>query len=132
MTGHSPFLPLEQNRLILETAECLAFYDRYPVSRGHALVIAKRVTPSIYDLDDGTQAAVWNTVRRVRAILTDLFQPSGFNIGINDGTAAGQTIRHAHIHLIPRYEADVPDPRGGIRWVIPDKANYWSVESPTG
>ena len=121
----SPFHPITQDRLILETADCLAFYDRYPVSPGHALVIAKRVTPSLYDLSAETQAALWDTVRRVRAILAEQFHPVGFNIGVNDGPAAGQTAPHAHVHLIPRYAGDVPDPRGGIRWVISQKANYW-------
>lgn len=53
------------------------------------------------------------------------FRPQGWNIGINDGPAAGQTVPHLHIHLIPRYTGDLPDPRGGVRWVIPDKARYW-------
>lgn len=54
------------------------------------------------------------------------FSPAGFNIGINDGAAAGQTVPHLHIHLIPRFAGDLPDPRGGVRWVIPAKADYWS------
>ena len=54
------------------------------------------------------------------------FDPAGYNIGINDGAAAGQTVGHLHIHLIPRYPGDQPDPRGGIRWVIPEKADYWT------
>jgi len=61
----------------------------------------------------------------VREILIERFRPDGFNIGINDGAAAGQTVPHAHMHIIPRYLNDVPDPRGGIRWIIPAKARYW-------
>jgi len=129
MEAPSPFHPITQDRLILETAECLAFYDRYPVSQGHALVVAKQVTPSLYDLSAETQAAVWDTVRRVRAILAEQFHPGGFNIGVNDGPTAGQTVPHAHVHIIPRYAGDVPDPRGGIRRVIPNKANYWDRAS---
>lgn len=132
MADTSPFLPLESDRLILETAECLAFFDRYPISLGHALVIAKQETPSIYNLDDATQAALWATVRRIREILTERYQPTGFNIGVNDGPAAGQTVPHAHIHVIPRYTGDVLDPRGGIRWIIPKKAKYWDSKTSAG
>lgn len=130
MTATSPFLPLEPDRLILEAAECLAIFDRFPVSPGHALVVAKRITLSIYDLDADTQAKLWATVRLVREVLADRYQPAGFNIGVNDGVAAGQSVPHAHIHVIPRYAHDVPDPRGGIRWVIPEKAAYWNDQSP--
>ena len=121
----SPFYPIEPDRVILEGANCLAFFDRYPVSEGHALVIPHRPVLSLYELDEKMQAELWDTVRRVRAILDERFHPAGFNIGVNDGHAAGQTIPHAHIHVIPRYAGDVPDPRGGIRWVIPEKARYW-------
>ncbi len=127
MDTASPFLPLEPGRLVLETDACLAFFDRYPVSPGHALVIARRVTPSLYDLDAETQAALWSAVRRVRELLDARFHPAGFNIGVNDGPAAGQTVPHAHIHVIPRYPGDLPDPRGGIRWVLPGKADYWTA-----
>lgn len=122
----SPFYPVEASRVILDGANCLAFSDRYPVSEGHALVVPVRPVPSLYDLDPQVQAEVWDMVRRVRLYLEERYQPAGFNIGINDGRAAGQTIAHAHVHVIPRYARDVADPRGGIRWVIPEKAKYWS------
>lgn len=61
-----------------------------------------------------------------KAALDAEFHPDGYNIGINDGAAAGQTIAHLHIHLIPRYAGDQPDPRGGVRWIFPAKADYWS------
>ena len=63
---------------------------------------------------------------RVRAILDAELRPDGYNLGINDGAAAGQTVMHVHMHVIPRYRGDRPDPRGGIRWIIPEKADYWS------
>ncbi len=122
----SPFFPIEADRVILEEPNCLAFFDRYPVSKGHALVIPIRPVASLYDLDPKVQAEVWDLVRRIRSFLTKLYRPVGFNIGINDGQAAGQTIAHSHVHVIPRYAGDVPDPRGGIRWVIPEKAKYWA------
>lgn len=71
---------------------------------------------------------MWKLVAEVRSRLTDDLQPDGFNIGLNDGEAAGQTVMHAHIHVIPRWKGDVPDPRGGVRWIIPDKARYWGEE----
>lgn len=78
-----------------------------------------------YELDPETQAELWVVVRWVKDILQERYHPDGLNIGINDGQAAGQTMPHAHIHVIPRYDNDVPDPRGGIRWIIPEKAKYW-------
>ena len=65
-------------------------------------------------------------LRRVRALLDAELRPDGYNIGINEGAAAGQTVMHVHMHVIPRYRGDRPDPRGGIRWIIPEKADYWS------
>ena len=124
----SPFFPVEAGRVILEGPNCLAFFDRYPVSEGHALVVPHRPVLSLYELDAPMQAEIWDTVRRVRDMLEDRFIPAGFNIGVNDGRAAGQTVPHAHVHVIPRYAGDVPDPRGGIRWVIPGKAKYWKDE----
>jgi diadenosine tetraphosphate (Ap4A) HIT family hydrolase len=62
-------------------------------------------------------------------LLTGLL-PDGFNIGVNEGLAAGQTVEHAHVHIIPRRKGDVPDPRGGIRWIIEEKANYWNEYLP--
>ncbi len=121
----SPFAPLAPDRIVFENETVVAFYDRYPVSPGHTLVVARQVTASLYDLPDGVQAAVWAAVREVRRILRDRHAPAAFNIGLNDGPAAGQTIAHAHIHLIPRYPGDHPDPRGGLRWIFPGKARYW-------
>jgi diadenosine tetraphosphate (Ap4A) HIT family hydrolase len=66
------------------------------------------------------------TVAEARTLLLNQHNPDAFNIGLNDGPAAGQTVDHVHVHVIPRYAGDVPDPRGGVRWVIPGKADYWS------
>ncbi len=121
----SPFYPVDSGRVILDDDEAVAFYDKYPVTEGHALVVPRLTVGSLYELDPDVQTAVWQTVRRTREMLEERHRPDGFNIGINDGCAAGQTVAHAHIHIIPRYKGDVPDPRGGIRWIIPAKANYW-------
>jgi len=125
LTPDSPFYPIAPERLLLETPQCVAFLDTKPASKGHALVVAKLVTASLFDLPVEVQAELWETVRRVRGVLIERFRPDGFNIGINDGPAAGQTVPHAHVHIIPRYLNDVADPRGGIRWVIPAKVRYW-------
>jgi diadenosine tetraphosphate (Ap4A) HIT family hydrolase len=125
LTSESPFHPVDLARVILETQHAVAFLDKYPVSQGHALVVPKLVVARIKELSPEVEASVWATVRRVRELLDEHHKPDGFNIGVNDGSAAGQTVSHVHIHVIPRYEGDVPDPRGGIRWVFPQKARYW-------
>ena len=121
----SPFYPVDADRVILETPNCIAFLDRYPVSKGHTLVVPLCPVLSLSKLAVHMQAEVWDAVRQVRDILAERFNPDGFNIGVNDGPVAGQTIPHAHIHVIPRYAGDVSDPRGGVRWVLPEKAKYW-------
>jgi diadenosine tetraphosphate (Ap4A) HIT family hydrolase len=104
----------------------VAVADAYPVTDGHTLVVTRRHVASLYELSDTEQEGVWKLVSEVRQRLLTKLKPDGFNIGANDGLAAGQTVMHAHVHVIPRWDADVPDPRGGIRWVIPDKAAYWN------
>jgi mutator protein MutT len=121
----SPFHPLDRARVILETDAALAFYDGFPLSEGHALVVPRKPVASLFELDAVLQAAVWEAVRLTRELLEEKYKPDGFNIGINDGRAAGQTVPHAHVHVIPRYEGDLADPRGGIRWVLPERAAYW-------
>jgi diadenosine tetraphosphate (Ap4A) HIT family hydrolase len=89
------------------------------------LVIPVRHIPSVFDLSQEEQAAIWVLVGKVRTVLQEKLHPDGFNIGVNDGVAAGQTVGHGHIHIIPRRTGDVPEPRGGIRWIISEKAPYW-------
>lgn len=121
----SPFFDkLEPKTQVGELASCFAFRDKYPVSKGHSLVIPKRLISDYFDLSFKEQSACWFLVNLVKAELQKEFNPDGFNIGMNSGTAAGQTIPHAHIHIIPRYKGDVPKPRGGVRGVIPSKINY--------
>ena len=89
-------------------------------------MIPRKHVVSLFELSTAEQADLWMLVASVREQLQQEFNPDGFNIGVNDGTAAGQTVLHAHVHVIPRYAGDVPDPRGGVRWIIPEKADYWS------
>ena len=129
MTAISPkpcaFCTLPSARVIDENATTIAVRDGYPVSPGHTLLIPKRHAGSFFDLSEQERGELLALLDRAKLVLDDEFQPQGYNIGINDGAAAGQTVPHLHVHLIPRFEGDLPDPRGGVRWVIPDKAKYW-------
>src|SRR6516164_1143540 len=120
-----PFCCHERQDKMVECDFALAFLDGYPVAEGHTLVIPKRHVASLFDLPDLEQAAIWGLVAEVRQRLVEQYHPDGFNIGVNDGKAAGQTVMHAHVHVIPRRHGDVADPMGGVRWVVPDKAAYW-------
>ena len=119
------FCTLPSERLIDENATAMVIRDGYPVSPGHTLLIPKRHMGSFFDLSAQERGDLLTLLDRAKLVLDTEFQPKGYNIGINDGPAAGQTVPHLHVHLIPRYEGDVSDPRGGVRWVIPDKAKYW-------
>jgi diadenosine tetraphosphate (Ap4A) HIT family hydrolase len=121
-----PFCRLEANRIQLEGEFAVACLDGFPVTPGHTLVIPKRHVASLFDLPDEEQAVVWALVAQVRASLLTELRPDGFNVGLNDGPSAGQTVMHAHVHVIPRRRGDVADPRGGVRWVVPGKAASWS------
>jgi diadenosine tetraphosphate (Ap4A) HIT family hydrolase len=120
-----PFCRLETNRIRLESEFAVAFPDAFPVTAGHTLVVPRRHVTGLFDLPEDEQAAVWALVTQVRALLLAELKPDGFNVGVNDGPAAGQTVMHAHVHVIPRRAGDVADPRGVVRWVLPDKAKYW-------
>lgn len=126
LDGHCPFCHLPQSRVWLTSTFSLAFFDGYPVAEGHSLVIPRRHVASLFELSAEEFADAWVLVTRVRNELMESFHPDSFNVGVNDGPAAGQTVPHAHIHIIPRHSGDVVDPRGGVRWVIPDKADYWT------
>lgn len=96
-----------------------------PCSTGHTL-IPRRHVGSFFDLLGEERADLLGLLDAVKVDLDCELRPQAYNIGINDGAAAGQTVPHLHIHLIPRYDGDCVDPRGGVRWIIPDKADYWS------
>ena len=109
---------------IAENEYSFAVYDKYPVTEGHTLVVPKQEIADLFALSQEEYLACFKLVKQVRKILIDVYQPQGFNIGVNNSPVAGQTIPHAHIHIIPRYEGDVENPRGGIRNIIPGKGNY--------
>jgi len=114
--------------LLGDDALLVALSDKFPVSAGHALVVPRRHVASWLDLTPSELAHAWELVARVARKLDVERHPAGYNLGVNVGTAAGQTIEHAHLHVIPRYAGDVPDPRGGVRWIIPARAKYWNDE----
>lgn len=121
-----PFCTLPPGRVLLRNGSAIALRDGYPVSTGHTLVIPQRHVASLFDTTPDERAAMFELLETARQQLATELDPAGYNIGINDGAAAGQTVGHLHLHLIPRYPGDRPDPRGGIRWVIPEKADYWT------
>ena len=116
---------ITQGELTARNEVAAAFFDAFPVSSGHSLIVPLRHEIDFFHLTGAEQAGMWRLLAEIREGLQERLSPAGFNVGINVGAAAGQTVPHTHIHLIPRYTADVPDPRGGVRWVIPDKARYW-------
>ncbi len=127
MDASCPLCAAAAGRGVLAANEhAVAFLDAYPVSAGHTLVISRRHVADLFELNATEQAAIWGLLPAVKALLDERHSPAGYNVGVNVGAAAGQTIGHVHVHVIPRYEGDVEDPRGGVRWVLPELADYWS------
>jgi diadenosine tetraphosphate (Ap4A) HIT family hydrolase len=126
MALECPFCTLDKGRVVASNSLAFAIRDGYPVSPGHTLAIPHRHVGSFFDLSPQEHDALFELVREQKRVLDVEFAPHAFNIGINDGLAAGQTVAHVHVHLIPRYRGDVADPRGGVRWVLPAKSRYWT------
>jgi diadenosine tetraphosphate (Ap4A) HIT family hydrolase len=131
-----PFCCLNHDDICTENRLAVAIADGFPVNPGHTLIIPKRHIVSLFDATSEERAALFDLLDEVRQRLLSQPQlpfdhvgevrvPDAFNIGINDGAAAGQTVFHLHIHLIPRYVGDCDDPRGGVRKLFPDRACYW-------
>lgn len=124
-----PFCALPQSTIIDGNELAMVVRDRFPVSEGHTLVIPRRHVTSFFEITALERGAMWLLLERAKSSLDRTLGAAGYNIGINDGVAAGQTVMHLHIHLIPRYLGDIEDPRGGVRWVMPHKADYWSTSN---
>ena len=120
-----PFCNLPAERILAANEHGVVIRDAYPVSPGHSLIISRRHTGSFFDLSAAARAGLMALLEAEKIQLDEEYQPDAYNIGINDGASAGQTVPHVHIHLIPRYAGDAEDPRGGVRWVLPDQAKYW-------
>jgi diadenosine tetraphosphate (Ap4A) HIT family hydrolase len=131
MTIMGGFGTIERERILAEDNLFVVASDKYPVSLGHSLIIVKRVVARFQELTADEKARLMTWVDWCIAHLERTLQPQpdGFNVGLNDGAAAGQTIPQLHVHVIPRYQGDVSDPRGGVRWVVPDKARYWTGQA---
>ena len=119
-----PFCKIDEDSVVVAGELVLAIRDKHPVSEGHTLIITKRHVADYFDLTDEEWRAMQAMLVRVKHDLDTEYQPQGYNVGVNIGRTAGQTIDHVHMHLIPRYSGDTPDPKGGIRGAIPDKQKY--------
>jgi diadenosine tetraphosphate (Ap4A) HIT family hydrolase len=121
-----PFCTLTESRVLFQSELAVGVSDAYPVSPGHTLIVPRRHVGSYFALTGTELEAMNEMLHRAQRDLSGRLRPSAYTIGINDGPAAGQSIPHVHGHLIPRYPGDRENPRGGVRWVLPDKADYWS------
>ncbi|MEA1961004.1 MAG: HIT family protein [Bacillota bacterium] len=111
-------------KTILSNDLAYAIYDRYPVNEGHLLIIPYRHVEDYWLSTPMERQAINDLIEEGKAYMDEHFKPDGYNIGVNCGEAAGQTIFHLHVHLIPRYTGDIENPRGGVRGVIPEKRIY--------
>ena len=124
MSSPCPFCEIDEAECIFFDEHVMAFYDRYPVTPGHTLVVSRRHIEDYFGASDAEKNALWQAVEAVKTRLEASHNADGFNVGFNAGQAAGQTVMHLHIHVIPRREGDMDDPRGGIRGVLPHKQKY--------
>jgi diadenosine tetraphosphate (Ap4A) HIT family hydrolase len=118
-----PFCNIDRE-VIISSDHCFSIYDNYPVNKGHVLVIPNRHVSDYFNLEPDEIDSLWKQVKEVKNFLDGKYKPDGYNIGVNVGRSAGQTIDHVHIHVIPRYTGDMEDPTGGVRHVIPGKGEY--------
>jgi diadenosine tetraphosphate (Ap4A) HIT family hydrolase len=120
----SVFLQINPSDYLFESNNYFVVYDRYPVTKGHTLIISKKPKTDFFMLSKEEQADLNEIVIKTKEYLDGLFKPDGYNIGMNCGEAAGQTIFHFHCHVIPRYNGDMSDPRGGVRHCVEGKGYY--------
>lgn len=121
-----PFCDPAPENIFHENEQVIGLWDGYPVSEGHALLVPRRHIGSWFEATIEEQLALTRALSSARDAIERRHRPDGYNIGMNIGAAAGQTVAHLHLHVIPRYDGDMDDPRGGVRWVLPDRARYWN------
>jgi len=114
----------ERHKIIVENELFYAREDNFAVSKGHTEVVPKKHVESFFDFTDEEAVQLFDLIKKTKNIISKKYKPDGFNIGINEGEAAGRSIHHLHVHIIPRYIGDIENPRGGIRHIIPGKGNY--------
>ena len=114
----------EMDNYVLENELAYAIFDKFPVGKGHMLFIPKIHVKDFFDITKEERNAIFELIDEGKKLLDEKYSPDAYNIGINCGEVAGQTVMHVHVHLIPRYIGDMKDPRGGVRGVIPDKMKY--------
>jgi diadenosine tetraphosphate (Ap4A) HIT family hydrolase len=124
MSEHQNCIFCGDPSMVIENDLAFAHYDSYPVSPGHCLIIPRRHVAEYFEATTEEKAAIWALVDEMKTILDEEHKPDGYNVGVNIGKAAGQSVPHIHIHMIPRYKGDMEDPRGGVRGVIPHKQKY--------
>jgi diadenosine tetraphosphate (Ap4A) HIT family hydrolase len=108
---------------------CAVIRDAFPLNPGHCLIVPRRHVSSFFDMTEAERSDLFALVPQVKALIEESNVPAGYNLGMNIGALAGQTIGHAHLHVIPRYLGDVDDPRGGIRNIISVRARYWECNT---
>ena len=120
----SIFENMPKDRILYRNEHFTIVYDKYPVTDGHCLVVSNEIRETFFDLTDEERIALPESILKAREIIESKHDPDGYNIGMNCGQAAGQTVFHFHCHVIPRYTGDVDNPKGGVRGVIPNKRTY--------
>jgi len=121
-----PFCNPSREEILAESSVALALWDNHPLNPGHVLIVPRRHVASWFESTSTEREEILQLADEARRVVIERHSPDAFNLGINDGPVAGQTVPHLHLHLIPRYHGDVSDPRGGVRWIIPDRAVYWT------
>lgn len=114
----------DKEKIVLENELAFARFDEFAVSKGHILFMTKRHVKDFFETSEEERQAIFELVDKSKKLIDEKFHPTGYNIGMNCGESAGQSVMHIHVHLIPRYDGDVENPRGGVRGVIPQKQNY--------
>ncbi len=114
----------DEEKIIDRSAFCYAIFDQFAVSKGHLLIISNEHTENWFTAKKEVKKDIIDFLDRMKIKLDKKFSPDGYNIGMNCDKAAGQTIMHLHVHLIPRYSGDVENPKGGVRGVIPQRQHY--------
>ena len=113
-----------EKKFDFENELAFAFWDANPVSKGHIIFMTKRHVENFFETTEEEKRDLFELIDKAKNIIDKKYKPTGYNIGINCGVSAGQTVMHVHVHLIPRYDGDVENPRGGVRGVIPENKNY--------